>query len=64
MCREALPSENNYRNLLSFGRSSVKARPTMEELREEEVGPLGVTGQAKVSQVFMWTPHCGVVVYY
>ena len=28
--------EGNYRNLLSFGRSSGKARPTLEELREEE----------------------------
>ena len=30
--------EGNYRNLLSFGRSSGKARPTLEELREEEGG--------------------------
>ena len=36
--REALPAESNYRNLLSFGRSSGKARPTLEELREEEGG--------------------------
>ena len=38
LCREALPAESNYRNLLSFGRSSGKARPTLEELREEEGG--------------------------
>jgi len=37
LTREALPNENNYRNLLSFGRNSVKGqRPTLEELREEE----------------------------
>jgi len=37
LTREALPSENNYRNLLSFGRNSVKGqRPTLEELREQE----------------------------
>merc|ERR1719264_14206 len=38
LTREALPAESNYRNLLSFGRSSGKARPTLEELREEEGG--------------------------
>ena len=39
LTREVLPSENNYRNLLSFGRNSLRRqlRPTMEELREEGV---------------------------
>jgi solute carrier family 12 sodium/potassium/chloride transporter 2 len=37
LTREALPSENNYRNLMSFGRNSEKGqRPTIEELRDEE----------------------------
>jgi len=37
LTRDALPAENNYRNLLSFGRNSVKGqRPTVEELRDEE----------------------------
>ena len=37
LTREVLPSEHNYRNLLSFGRNSLRRqlRPTMEELREE-----------------------------
>jgi len=36
LTREALPSESNYRNLLSFGAQSSKMpRPTLEELREE-----------------------------
>ena len=40
LTREALPSESNYRNLLSFGRGggAAKQRPTLEELREEETG--------------------------
>ena len=39
LTREVLPSEHNYRNLLSFGRNSLRRqlRPTMEELREEGV---------------------------
>jgi len=39
LTREVLPAENNYRNLLSFGRSSLRKqlRPTMHELRDEEV---------------------------
>ena len=39
LTREVLPSESNYRNLLSFGRNSLRRqlRPTMEELREEGV---------------------------
>jgi len=39
LTREALPAESNYRNLLSFGRNSLKAqRPTVEELRGKEDG--------------------------
>ena len=37
LTRDALPAESNYRNLLSFGKSSVKQRPTLEQLREEEI---------------------------
>jgi hypothetical protein len=39
LTREVLPLENNYRNLSSFGNQSFrgKLRPTMEELREEDV---------------------------
>ena len=39
LTREVLPLENNYRNLLSFGRNNIrgKLRPTMEELRDEDV---------------------------
>ena len=39
LMREVLPQENNYRNLLSIGRNSIrgKLRPTIEELREEDV---------------------------
>jgi len=45
LTREALPNENNYRNLLSFGKNSVKGqRPTLEELREEE-GPAKLAKQ-------------------
>jgi len=37
LTREVLPVENNYRNLLSFGRNSIRGfiRPTIEELRDE-----------------------------
>eukprot|EP00092_Neocalanus_flemingeri_P012452 GFUD01013425.1.p1 GENE.GFUD01013425.1~~GFUD01013425.1.p1 ORF type:complete len:1079 (+),score=254.39 GFUD01013425.1:143-3379(+) len=42
LTREALPAESNYRNLLSFGRNSVKGqRPTLEQLREEEIKQSG-----------------------
>ena len=39
LTREVLPTESNYRNLLSFGRSSIRKqlRPTMHELRDEDV---------------------------
>eukprot|EP00092_Neocalanus_flemingeri_P022059 GFUD01023924.1.p1 GENE.GFUD01023924.1~~GFUD01023924.1.p1 ORF type:complete len:678 (+),score=148.39 GFUD01023924.1:220-2253(+) len=39
LTREVLPTENYYRNLTSLGRHSFrgKLRPTMEQLREEEV---------------------------
>ena len=43
LTRDALPAESNYRNLLSFGKSSVKQRPTLEQLREEEIKPNGVS---------------------
>ena len=36
LTRDVLPSESNYRNLLSFNRHSAHKRPTMAELREEE----------------------------
>ena len=36
LTRDVLPSEHNYRNLLSFSRSSQQKRPTMQELRDEE----------------------------
>ena len=38
LTREVLPTENNYRNLFSFGRHSFRGRqrPTMEQLREED----------------------------
>ena len=36
LTRDVLPSESNYRNLLSFNRHSGHKRPTMAELREEE----------------------------
>ena len=36
LTRDVLPSEQNYRNLLSFSRSSQQKRPTMQELRDEE----------------------------
>ena len=35
LTRDVLPSESNYRNLLSLSRSANK-RPTMQELRDEE----------------------------
>merc|ERR1719348_2326165 len=35
--RDVLPSESNYRNLLSFSRHSAHKRPTMQELRDEEI---------------------------
>ena len=38
LTRDVLPSEHNYRNLLSFSRNNAAAkRPTMQELREEEI---------------------------
>ena len=37
LTRDVLPSESNYRNLLSFNRHSAHKRPTMAELREEEM---------------------------
>ena len=42
LTREVLPMENNYRNLLSFGRNSIRrqTRPTMEELRDEDAKKL------------------------
>ena len=43
LTRDALPAESNYRNLLSFGKSSVKQRPTLEQLREEEIKQNGVS---------------------
>ena len=36
LTRDVLPSEHNYRNLLSFSRNSQQKRPTMQELRDEE----------------------------
>ena len=36
LTRDVLPSEHNYRNLLSFRNNAAK-RPTMQELREEEI---------------------------
>ena len=36
LTREVLPSESNYRNLLSFGRQLSKpGRPTLDQLRED-----------------------------
>ena len=46
LTRDALPAESNYRNLLSFGKSSVKQRPTLEQLREEEIKHNGVSSKA------------------
>jgi hypothetical protein len=44
LTREALPAESNYRNLLSFGRNSLKGqRPTVEQLRDEEGLPIHVS---------------------
>jgi len=41
LTREALPAESNYRNLMSFGRNSLKGqRPTVEQLRDEEGMPI------------------------
>ena len=37
LTRDVLPSESNYRNLLSFSRHSAHKRPTMQELRDEEI---------------------------
>ena len=37
LTRDVLPSESNYRNLLSFSRTSANKRPTMQELRDEEI---------------------------
>ena len=37
LTRDVLPSESNYRNLLSFSRNSANKRPTMQELRDEEI---------------------------
>jgi len=49
LTREALPSESNYRNLLSFGRNSLKGqRPTLEELREEDKLPAKKDGDQDV----------------
>ena len=46
LTRDALPAESNYRNLLSFGRNSVKGqRPTLEQLREEDLKQNGVSVQ-------------------
>ena len=38
LTRDALPSENHYRNLLSIGESNVQkfSRPTLDELHEDE----------------------------
>jgi len=48
LTREALPAESNYRNLLSFGRNSVKGqRPTLEQLREEEIKQNGKSEKSK-----------------
>jgi len=47
LTREVLPVESNYRNMLSFGRNSIRGyiRPTMEELRDEG-------GKKPVDQVY------------
>lgn len=38
LTRDVLPSESNYRNLLSFSRNSAhNKRPTIQELRDEEI---------------------------
>jgi len=47
LTRDALPAESNYRNLLSFGKSSAKQRPTLEQLREEEVKQNGKSEKSK-----------------
>lgn len=47
LTRDALPAESNYRNLLSFGKNSVKQRPTLEQLREEEIKQNGKTEKSK-----------------
>jgi len=47
LTRDALPAESNYRNLLSFGKSSVKQRPTLEQLREEEIKHNGKSEKSK-----------------
>jgi len=45
LTREALPAESNYRNLLSFGRNSLKAqRPTVEQLRDDDALPVNKKG--------------------
>ena len=38
LTRDALPSENHYRNLLSIGENNVRkfSRPTLDELHESE----------------------------
>ena len=51
LTRDALPAESNYRNLLSFGKSSVKQRPTLEQLREEEIKQNGVSVDKMVKSV-------------
>jgi len=48
LTRDALPAESNYRNLLSFGRNSVKGqRPTLEQLREEDLKQNGKSDQVQ-----------------
>ena len=53
LTRDVLPSESNYRNLLSFSRSSQQKRPTMQELRDEETALNKEVSKARISLYFL-----------
>ena len=52
LTRDVLPAESNYRNLLSFNRHSAHKRPTMQQLRDEEI----MMNNKEVSYADTFTP--------